>query len=545
MKINQKRFTNNKTLREIGFDYVTGLLAVHSPQGNALLKSQEPFLPGEESELEKEYDRLEEMIAFVTKEPKKANALMEALCISKDISGSIKRSEAITLSVVELFEIKAFLLLSEEIRRIVGEGSFELLPVGDALDVLDPKGDRINTFYVYDEFSEKLAGLRAEKKELDSEVRKLQKDKKKLIKEQYGINLTPKFDIVIPKSSDDLEKARGIDLLEITAEDYSAVTFSIKADEETYKLTEKIENLNMAIEEEEEACCVRLSRRIWEYASIILENGKRIGYIDLMMAKANFSRVHNLVRPKIMSEHILSINKGRHLQVEQILRSRGKEYCPISMELSDGVTCITGANMGGKTISLKLAGLVKVMAQYGYFVPCESMEVGLSYFMGMLIGDSQSVERGLSSFGSEMEELKDILQNAKSRSLILIDEIASGTNPLEGQALTESLVSYLVDKPYISLITTHFDVNDQRAVNMQVRGLADVDFRKLNSELSGANRNERIDIIGKYMDYSLERVSAGSEVPKDALNIASMLGLPKEIIEDARNKLDKDNNQPK
>ena len=542
MKINQKRFTNNKTLREIGFDYVTGLLAVHSPQGNALLKSQEPFLPGEESELEKEYDRLEEMIAFVSREPKKANALMEALCISKDISGSVKRSEAITLSVVELFEIKAFLLLSEEIRRIVGEGSFELIPVGDALDVLDPKGDRINTFYVYDEFSEKLAKLRAEKKSLDSEIRVLQKEKKKLIKEKYGINLTPKFDIVIPKSSDDLEKARGIDLLEITGEDYSAVTFALKADEETYKLTEKIENLNMAIEEEEEACCVRLSRRIWEYAEIILENGKRIGYIDLMLAKANFSRAHNLVRPKIMSEHILSINKGRHLQVEQILKSRGKDYCPISMELSDGVTCITGANMGGKTISLKLAGLAKVMAQYGYFVPCESMEVGLSSFMGMLIGDSQSVERGLSSFGSEMEELKDILQNAKARSLILIDEIASGTNPLEGQALTESLVSYLVDKPYISLITTHFDVIDQRAVNMQVRGLADADFRKLNSELSGANRNERIDIIGKYMDYSLKRVSAGSEVPKDALNIASMLGLPNEIIEGARNKLDKDNN---
>ena len=85
-----------------------------------------------------------------------------------------------------------------------------------------------------------------------------------------------------------------------------------------------------------------------------------------------------------------------------------------------------------------------------------------------------------------MEELKDILAGARDRSLILIDEIASGTNPVEGQALTESIIKFLVDKPYISLITTHFDVMDERAVNLQVRGLADADFRRLNSELSGA-----------------------------------------------------------
>ena len=138
-----------------------------------------------------------------------------------------------------------------------------------------------------------------------------------------------------------------------------------------------------------------------------------------------------------------------------------------------------------------------------------------------------------------MEELKDILSGARDRSLILIDEIASGTNPVEGQALTESIVKFLVDKPYISLITTHFDVMDERAVNLQVRGLADADFRRLNSELSGAGRNERIDIIGKYMDYRLSRVESGEEVPKDALNIADMLGIPREIIDDARKHLEK------
>lgn len=156
--------------------------------------------------------------------------------------------------------------------------------------------------------------------------------------------------------------------------------------------------------------------------------------------------------------------------------------------------------------------------------------------MQILIGDSQSVERGLSSFGSEMEELKEILDRGQDRSLFLIDEIASGTNPVEGLALTKSLIDYLKVRPYISLITTHFDAvtEENDVTNMQVRGLADADFRKLDSELHRANRRERINIISKYMDYRLYTVTENREIPKDALNIAKMLGLNEEIIEGAK-----------
>ena len=192
--------------------------------------------------------------------------------------------------------------------------------------------------------------------------------------------------------------------------------------------------------------------------------------------------------------------------------------------------------MGGKTISLKLTGMVAILAQYGYFVPCKKARVGLSNFMQILIGDSQSIERGLSSFGSEMEELKEIIDNSKDRSLLLIDEIASGTNPVEGLALTKSIVDYLKTKTYISLITTHFETvtADKDVVNMQVTGLANVDFEKLNREIRYANRRERINIIQKYMDYRLKRVDDAAEIPKDALNIAKMLGISSSIIEKAK-----------
>ena len=135
-----------------------------------------------------------------------------------------------------------------------------------------------------------------------------------------------------------------------------------------------------------------------------------------------------------------------------------------------------------------------------------------------------------------MEELKEILDHGVDRSIILIDEIASGTNPVEGLALTRSLVDYLIKKPYISLITTHFETvtETEGVVNMQVKGLADADFNLLNREIQYANRRERINIISKYMDYRLCRVEKQGEVPKDALNIAKMLGISSEIIEGAK-----------
>ena len=98
-------------------------------------------------------------------------------------------------------------------------------------------------------------------------------------------------------------------------------------------------------------------------------------------------------------------------------------------------------------------------------------------------------------------------------------------------------MDYLVDKPYITLFTTHFETvtETDNVVNMQVVGLANCDFTLLNREIQYANRRERINIISKYMDYRLRRVEENKQVPKDALNIAKMLGLSNEIIDRAKN----------
>ena len=577
-----RRLANVKTRRETGLDYVMFSLDLNTPFGKKQLKEVRPYYPGEEAELRDELDRVEQMIAFVKQNQILTDKIQEVFMEVKDATLTIERSGAVTLSTVELFEIKSLLLQMRQLRKLTmeheigdyqgahcccaaepsadsaasearaenmpaaraeGEAAVDTVPqeyfladTEDLLDELDPRRDRMNTFYIYNEFSPKLDAYRTKKKEYEQQIRREQKQAREELRKKYGVQLTPKFDIVVAKSHPDFEMIQSLEELEMTDQDYMSVTLQLKPTEKIYEFVQAAEELNAEIEQEEERVREMLSRKIAEKEAVLLENCEKMGALDLALARAIYAMKHDLTKPEIVEEHVISFEDGRNLQVEDIIREKGKTFCPISLSLADGVTMITGANMGVKTISLKLAGQIPILAQYGFFVPAKHAKIGLSNYMQILIGDSQSVERGLSSFGSEMEELKEILDKGQERSLILIDEIASGTNPTEGTALTKSLVDYLIEKPYISLITTHFESVTERKdiVNMQVRGLADCNFTLLNREIQHANRRDRINIISKYMDYRLYRVDSEAQVPKEALSIAAMLGINKEIIEGAK-----------
>ncbi len=538
-----RRLANVKTRRETGLDYIMQSIDLNTPFGKKLLKETKPFYPGEEEELKAELDKVEAMTIFVKENSRLVEEIQQIFMEIKDVSYSIERSASQTLTVVEIYEIKSLLLSMRKLVHLGRQGGQMHIPeeyipadTTELLDILDPRRDRINTFYIYDEFSETLRNLRGQKREFEIAIRKEQKVKRDEIKKEHGIMLTPKFDIVVAKNKPDFEKVKAIEDLEMVDQDYMTATFQLKANEAIYELMRQMDDLHAKLEEEEEAIRKVLSEDISRFADVLLDNCERMGALDVALGKALYAVHHDCTKPEIADEHVIEIEDGRNLQVEDILRSKGKPYCPVSISLADGVTCITGANMGGKTISLKLSGQVAILTQYGFFVPARKARVGLSNYMQILVGDSQSLERGLSTFGSEMEELKEILDHSVERTLLLIDEIASGTNPVEGLALTKALVEYLMEKPYITLMTTHFETvtETEGVINMQVRGLADVNFTLLNREIQYARRAERINIISKYMDYRLYRVEKQGEVPKDALNIAKMLGISSEIIERAK-----------
>ncbi len=536
-----KSLASDKVKRETGLTYVFNSLNILTPYGQKMLRQAEPFMPGEEDALREEFQRIEKVGEIISRDEHRTGDLKEILMLVKDNTLSIEKSKDSVLSVVELYELKVLLLQMEKLRKMDETEHFppEFVPydVTPLLDYFDPDGGRISTFFIYDSFSEELAALRQKRKDAERQIRKVQKQRATWLRKKEGIALTPKFEIQVNKA--DRERIKMIEEiaeLEKSAEDYMSITWRLAGNDETDQLTRSIEECTEAIEREEFKVRRWLSAHVGGHRNALLEACQRIGRLDLAIAKAEYAKQHRCRVPEIVTEHRISFTEGRHLQVEDVLLKEGGEYCPISIDLSDGVTCITGANMGGKTISLKLVGLVSLMAQYGMPVPCAEARLGLSAGVQVLIGDSQSIERGLSSFGSEMEALKTMLENRSDRSLLLIDEIASGTNPSEGQALTKALVDHLKTSLCITLITTHFEgvAEADDVVNLQVTGLSEADLSQLDIRLKEADDRGRIDVIRSLMDYRLRRVDGRGDVPREALNIAQMLGIGDEIIERAK-----------
>ena len=546
----KRALVNTRSKTETGFEYVLNQLQTYSAYGAKELRAFEPYRPGGEEALRTRFDEMDLLLDFAGREPALIDEVIKCLWESKEMSLTLERSMNDTLSVVELFEVKTFLLRSGRIREILestllpGGGvipeRYKLYVTTDLLDVLDPSGERMDTFYLYDSFSADLAALRKEKRELDLELRKAQKMIRTRLEATHGFHMTPRFELIVPKANKTLlALASGLPELRRGEEDYMNVVFHLVPDDRVCEITAQAEKLASRIEDEEDKVRVKLTAEVAARKNLLAHNCGILGHIDVDLAKVLYARAHDCVRPVIRDEHVIEISEGRNLQVEDILHEKGKPYCPVSISLRDGVTAITGANMGGKTVSIKMAGQAALLAQYAMYVPAQKAEIGLSDFIQVLIGDSQNINRGLSSFGSEMEELKEILDNAVSRSVIIIDEIASGTNPAEGLALTRAFMAYFQKKDYITLFTTHFDhaAVGSDVCNLQVRGLAGADFGRLQRELTVANRRQRIEILGKYMDYRLQRVDGEACAPRDALNIAEILGVYDEIIDEARRNL--------
>ena len=542
-----QRLANVKTRNQAGFDFVVSSLNILTPFGEAVKKNLQAFFPGEEGLLEEELDR----VAFLKKSREKEKTFWDSVEMTfmemKESSFTIRRAKKDVLTVVEIFELKQLILAMEFLRNALegyrgqdGEripDVFLLDSLAEILMELDPRNEGLKTFYLYDEFSALLTSLREEKRQLELSIRKERKILVKKLKDEKGITLTPRYECIISKSDQprisEMECTPEICRMD---EDYMSVTYELKDTEAINKMIQQMDRIDQALDEEELKVRESLSRAIGEYEKPLLDNCERIGLLDFTYAKAVMAIRRNLVKPEIIKDHLVEIEEGRHIEVESLLEKKGQSYRPVSLYLKQGVTCITGANMGGKTVSLKLAGLVALMAQYGFFVPAKMVKVGLSQHIQMLIGDTQSLERGLSSFGGEMEELREALDLSKPRTLLLIDELASGTNPKEGTALSKALVSYLMKKQYISLFTTHFDSVTEipGVVNLQVTGLVNADFDKLKRELKYANRKERIQLVAKYMDYRLMVVEGQGDVPKEAIRIAEILGLYDEIISSAK-----------
>lgn len=538
------KFMDEKTERSLDFQYILNGINVKTPYGQFYKKKIRAFKPGQEEKLKEELDRVEEFIPYAQNKGfiKEINRIFHSI---KDLGYTIKRAmKGLVLSEVELFEIKNFLFSIRNLRELLDEEgivlAFEIEPIEKLEKLLDPELTGISTFYIYDCYSEELKRIRQKKRDAELEIKREKRYIKEKVQKDIKLNLSPDGTITVSKDKVDiLEKLKTHPYLNYSSENYINIKYSVKPTDKMNSLEKKIQLLKDKEEKEELNIRERLTNEIGKHSKRLWRNISSIGKLDLMLSKAKFAVEIDAVKPHIVDSHTLIIEEGRHPKIEETLKKKGLRFTPISVDFKNGVVCITGANMGGKTVSLKLIGLLTAMAQHGLLVPAKRMTLGLNNFIKSSIGDLQSIDKGLSTFGGEIKLIQEAIEMADNRGLILIDELARGTNPEEGYAISKAIVQHLMGKNSITVLTTHYDNigNMDNITHLQVVGLSNINLKDLQQRLEDTYTNKE-DIINTLMDYRLTEVGKEKKVPKDAINIARIMGLDEEIIELAEQNLD-------
>lgn len=180
---------------------------------------------------------------------------------------------------------------------------------------------------------------------------------------------------------------------------------------------------------------------------------EKLSYLDFLLAKANYALDENDIPAKVVSERKISLLGARHPLIDKNKVVRNSYILD-----KQKIMLITGPNAGGKTVSIKLIGLCVIMNQCGLALPTEE-EASLCFFDDIFVdmGDNQSLMDNLSTFSGHISNLRDIVSHANSKSLIILDEIGTGTSPLEGEALGIGVMQYLHEKGSFAILTSHFD----------------------------------------------------------------------------------------
>ena len=265
-----------------------------------------------------------------------------------------------------------------------------------------------------------------------------------------------------------------------------------------------------------------LCNRLHPFAPVLVSAMEGMAYIDFTMARAVLSQSWRLQSPVPAGTMFL---KGLcNPRLKQHNESTGLRYQPVDIELTHGVTLVTGANMAGKTVLLKSIGLAQLMYQFGFPVPAETCCLEPVDDVVFCIGDEQNEMNGLSSFASEITRISDVIYRSQTEHLlVLIDEPARTTNPVEGKALVQALATIMNPRHSVTIITTHYSQLGVPCRRLRVKGFVE---SLVDKPLTAQN-------INRYIDYSLV-ADDSDEVPREALRIAEMLSCHPGLLAAAR-----------
>lgn len=304
---------------------------------------------------------------------------------------------------------------------------------------------------------------------------------------------------------------------------------------ETLSLTNEIRDLEIQEVREIERILRELAGNLRKELDNLLSNQEILTQFDALYAKAKFALEIGAIRPSVSSEMKLKLENAYHPYLLLANRKAGKSIIPLSLELGfeNHVLVITGPNAGGKSVALKTVGLLSLMLQYGFLLPCgEGSEFTLFDNIFVEIGDEQSIENDLSTFSSHLKNLKAILDNATSKSLVLIDEICSGTDPEEGAAIATATLESLLTRKAITMVSTH--QGSLKAYAYQRQGVVNGSMQFDAKELRPTYRFQ-IGLPGS--SFALEMAQRMGFAPHVLENAKKFLGDSKHALEELITKM--------
>lgn len=284
-------------------------------------------------------------------------------------------------------------------------------------------------------------------------------------------------------------------------------------------LNNKMRELEAKEKEEIRKILLRITDIVRNNREDVDRIGEAILELDFLCAKGNYAIDKRSTIPKINSREFLSLVEARHPFIQN------DKVVPLTFEIGKTYTTllITGPNTGGKTVALKTAGLLTLMALSGVPIPAKE-ESSIGFFTGVFadIGDEQSIEQSLSSFSAHLKNVQEIFEAATKSSLVLLDELGSGTDPAEGAAFAMAAIDFFKEKKSKSIITTHYS-------QVKAYGYNDPEIETASMEF---------DVNTLSPTY---RLLIGVPGESNALTIARRLGVSESVIEKARSYISEDN----
>jgi len=294
--------------------------------------------------------------------------------------------------------------------------------------------------------------------------------------------------------------------------------------EEIVEINNEIKELEFAERREIIKILLKFTDDLRPYLDDIAASMEFLGEIDFIRAKALYAIRIDAILPAISKDPVVSLVNARHPLLQALLKKEKKDIVPLSLHLDDAsrILLISGPNAGGKSVCLKTTGLLQYMMQCGLLVPTGgSSDMGIFENIFIDIGDEQSIENDLSTYSSHLTNMKFFMKNCNEKTMILIDEFGTGTEPMLGGAIAEAVLENICKTKTFGVLTTHYT---------NLKHFAAFTEGVINGAM--LFDNQRMQPM-----FQLESGKPGSSF---AFEIARKIGLPEEVILNAESKVGKE-----